>query len=62
MNGLNRTFLTLLASFALTVMFSSCVTTGGNTPPDQEKYSSMPHNLPQSWEGQSAMGGMMNQY
>lgn len=52
----------LLVGFAL-LSFTGCVTTSSNTPkPPDSEYSSMPHNLPQAWEGQAAMGGLGSQY
>jgi len=49
-------FLPLLA-FAL--MMSACASRDdGPEPPASEELSSMPHNLPQSWEGSAGMPGM----
>lgn len=46
--------LALLALFALFGASTACETTGGG-----EQLSSMPHNIPQAWEGQAGMPGMM---
>lgn len=49
-------FLLLGAALCL----SSCITNGDDepAPPESEKISSMPHNIPQSWEGSAGMPGM----
>ena len=39
----------------------SCASNDGPKPP-RERISQMPQNLPQSWEGQSQMGGMPTSY
>ena len=46
-----------LSSLALT----SCETTG-EPEPEREKLSSMPHNMPQSWEGQAGFPGGFGGY
>lgn len=38
-----------------------CASNEGPKPP-RERISSLPQNLPQSWEGQSQMGGMPTSY
>lgn len=52
-----RLFLPLvcLGSFLLV----SCETLDSDPKPEREKLSSMPHNMPASWEGQAGMPGMM---
>lgn len=37
----------------------SCETLDSDPKPEREKLSSMPHNMPASWEGQAGMPGMM---
>lgn len=44
-------------SAALITLGTGCASNQGPTPP-RERISSLPQNLPQSWEGQSQMGGM----
>ncbi len=53
------TLMLLMAGLASS-MLVSCETfeESGPTPP-REKLSSMPHNMPASWEGQAGMPGMM---
>ncbi len=48
----------VFAAFAV----SSCATNNGSDGPPREKLSSIPHNMPESWEGQGGMGGFQNQY
>lgn len=38
-----------------------CANNDGPKPP-RERMSQMPQNIPQSWEGQSQMGGMPTNY
>ena len=50
-----------LFGFALlgAVLFATgCASDGTTAVPGQNKHSSMPQNLPQSWEGQGMLGGM----
>lgn len=44
------------------LLLPSCETLDGDgpKPPRQERLSSMPHNMPASWEGQAGMPGMMS--
>ena len=44
-------------SAALITLGTGCASNQGPKPP-RERISSLPQNLPQSWEGQSQMGGM----
>ncbi|HRQ89536.1 MAG TPA: hypothetical protein PLA50_12100 [Bacteroidia bacterium] len=54
-----RLAVALLLPFAL--LLPSCETLdGGPKPPQREKLSSIPHNMPASWEGQAGMPGMMS--
>ena len=39
--------------------FVSCQTLDKEPEPEREQLSSMPHNKPQSWEGQAGMPGFM---
>lgn len=54
------TFL-FLAVAALVIFGTSCATNEGPKPP-RERISQLPQNLPQSWEGQSQLGGMPTSY
>lgn len=54
------TFL-FLAVAALAIFGTSCATNEGPKPP-RERISQLPQNLPQSWEGQSQLGGMPTSY
>lgn len=60
MNQRIRAFLGLaLAAIALfSVSCAHDAATTNRDLPGQERYSSMPQNLPQSWEGQGMLGGM----
>jgi hypothetical protein len=49
-----------ILSFVGMVLFASCASQ--DPQPPRPRLSSMPQNLPQSWEGQSAMGGMPMSY
>lgn len=56
------TFLRLLCLVVASLSLGSCETLGGGSAskkPEREKLSSMPHNMPASWEGQAGMPGMM---
>jgi len=48
----------VVAAAALT--FVSCETLDKSPKPQRERLSSMPHNMPASWEGQAGMPGMMS--
>jgi hypothetical protein len=48
----------VLAAGVLTLV--SCETLDGGPKPERERLSSMPHNMPASWEGQAGMPGMMS--
>lgn len=61
MKTLLRGFFSLIAAGAILLGTSSCVTNEGPQPP-RERISSLPQNLPQSWEGQSQLGGMPTSY
>ena len=52
-----NTFLCGLAAF----VFIGCATKSDDPQPEGEKLSSLPHNLPASWEGQAGMGAAFNQ-
>lgn len=55
-----RTVLALALSAGISLLGASCAS---NQPePPKPRVSSMPQNLPQSWEGQSRMGGMPTSY
>lgn len=49
--------------FSLASIFSiflvSCETLDKDPKPEREKISSMPHNVPQPWEGQAGLPGQM---
>ncbi len=45
-----------MAAFALV----SCETLERQPKPARERLSSMPHNMPASWEGQAGLPGMMS--
>ena len=47
----------LLVVVATGLSLTSCETVESNARPEREKLSSMPHNIPQSWEGQAGMPG-----
>jgi len=51
-----------LGLLSLTVLMTGCVTTNSTPKPPRERLSSMPQNLPASWEGQSQLGGMPMSY
>lgn len=46
-----------LSFFALG--FASCQTVDNTPQPEREKLSSIPHNMPESWEGQQGFPGQM---
>ena len=48
-------------AIALVTFGASCAHNDGPKPP-RERISQMPQNLPQSWEGQSQLGGMPTSY
>lgn len=48
----------VVAAAALTLV--SCETLDSSPKPQRERLSSMPHNMPASWEGQAGMPGMMS--
>jgi hypothetical protein len=50
--------LSLVIAVAAGISLTSCVTGDPNAKPEREKLSSMPHNIPQSWEGQAGMPGL----
>jgi len=53
--ALTRKVLALLSLIALATLATSCETMSS----DRERLSSMPHNIPQAWEGQAGLPGMM---
>ncbi|MDF1826260.1 MAG: hypothetical protein P1U68_16555 [Verrucomicrobiales bacterium] len=40
----------------------SCETMDSGPKPERERLSSIPHNMPESWEGQGGMPGQMGGY
>ncbi len=48
----------LLMAVAVGISLTSCITSDTDARPEREKLSSMPHNIPQSWEGQAGMPGL----
>ena len=44
------------------LLLASCQTAQKPPQPEREKISSMPHNLPESWEGQAGFGGFPQNY
>ena len=52
------TLLGILAVTAIVCALSSCETIDHSPQPEREKLSSMPHNMPQPWEGQAGLPGM----
>lgn len=55
MKILSNLFLLIAVAAGLTL--TSCATNDTDARPKREKLSSMPHNIPQSWEGQAGMPG-----
>lgn len=51
--------LLLLSISAASLLLVSCETMEKDPKPEREKISSMPHNLPQPWEGQAGLPGQM---
>ncbi|MEC5126674.1 hypothetical protein VSU19_07940 [Verrucomicrobiales bacterium BCK34] len=47
----------MLVIVATGLSLTSCETVDSDPRPEREKLSSMPHNIPQSWEGQAGMPG-----
>ena len=45
-------------SIAAILFSSGCASNEAKPPSSADRYSSMPQNMPQGWEGQSALGGM----
>jgi hypothetical protein len=56
-----RLFTALILVAGIATLGTSCATNDGPKPP-RERISSLPQNLPQSWEGQSRLGGMPTSY
>lgn len=54
----------LFVAVAFMALFLGACETTGEPEPEREKLSSMPHNMPQSWEGQAGFpgGGMGGGY
>jgi len=52
--------LTLGMAASAALLLCSCETLEKEPKPEREKLSSMPHNMPESWEGQAGMPGMMS--
>lgn len=57
-----RVFLLVLPVFLCLGTFVSCETVDKGPEPERERISSMPHNIPQSWEGQVGMPGLPQNY
>ncbi|HQW27771.1 MAG TPA: hypothetical protein PK529_01230 [Verrucomicrobiales bacterium] len=53
-------FLSSLIAAVVALFLVSCETLDKGPEPPREKLSSMPHNMPASWEGQGGMPGMMS--
>jgi hypothetical protein len=51
-----------LGLLSVVFLMTGCVTTDSTPKPPRERLSSMPQNLPASWEAQSRMGGMPMSY
>ena len=49
-----------LIAAVVALFLVSCETLDKSPAPEREKLSSMPHNMPASWEGQAGMPGMMS--
>lgn len=47
-----------ILAIAVSFLAVSCETLDDGPQPERERLSSMPHNFPQSWEGQAGMPGM----
>lgn len=58
-----KMFATALAVSILALTFVSCETVDKSPQPEREKLSSIPHNMPESWEANAGMpgGGLMQQ-
>ena len=54
--------LLMLTAVAAGLSMTACETVDSNARPEREKLSSMPHNIPQSWEGQAGMPGFGTGY
>jgi len=46
-----------VVTLALSLVSWSCQSNNTGGPPPREDLSSMPHNMPASWEGQAGMPG-----
>lgn len=58
MNMIRLFFSLSLALFAFAMV--SCETVGNSAPkPERERLSSIPHNMPEPWEGQAGFPGQM---
>lgn len=56
---MNRFLLLLLCALGAT-LFTSCASTKEDTTKEgRQKYSTVPWNKPQSWEGKGVLGGVM---
>ncbi|NNE93128.1 MAG: hypothetical protein HKN23_15905 [Verrucomicrobiales bacterium] len=54
---IQKLFLCAFATVAL-FAFTGCITTKNANEPPREQLSSMPHNMPESWEGRGQFGAM----
>lgn len=50
-----------IVAFASLSFFVSCETVDKTPQPESPNVSSMPHNIPQSWEGQAGLPGVLGQ-
>lgn len=55
-------FASIILACIATFFIVGCVSNDDGPQPQGEKLSSMPHNMPSSWEGQAGMGAAFNQY
>lgn len=51
--------LTLLSFSTASLFFVGCESTNSTPKPERERLSSIPHNMPESWEGQAGFPGQM---
>ncbi|MAS96224.1 MAG: hypothetical protein CMO55_23725 [Verrucomicrobiales bacterium] len=50
--------LTVFSTLAFAFLISSCETLDKGPEPPRERLSSMPHNMPQAWEGSAGLPGL----
>ena len=51
--------ISLILASCISLLFVSCETLDKDPKPEREKISSMPHNIPESWEGQAGLPGQL---